>query len=52
MSNEECDSIAKRISKFSDLPMECREARHQPIIATSGLFFGNSWESLDDYSGN
>ena len=51
-SNDECAMFAKRIAKLSDLPAECREAKNQPIVATSGTkLYVPTWEYMDDYSG-
>ena len=58
MRSDECEIIAKRIRNIVDLPMECKDMKHRPIVATSGSSSGSgsflytpSWEFLDDYSG-
>mmetsp|Transcript_121012 Transcript_121012/g.170244 ORF Transcript_121012/g.170244 Transcript_121012/m.170244 type:complete len:99 (+) Transcript_121012:30-326(+) len=54
LSNDECENIAKRIQDVANLPMECKDMKHRPIVATSGsnsLLYVPTWEFLDDYSG-
>ena len=58
LSSDDCENIAKRIQNIVDLPIECKDMKHRPIVATSGSSSGNrsflytpTWEFLDDYSG-
>mmetsp|Transcript_18948 Transcript_18948/g.54598 ORF Transcript_18948/g.54598 Transcript_18948/m.54598 type:complete len:97 (-) Transcript_18948:86-376(-) len=51
-SNEECEMFARQIAKSSDLPVECKEIKNKPIVATSSsMFYVPTWEYMDDYSG-
>ena len=58
MSSDDCENIAKRLENIVDLPIECKDTKYRPIVATSGSSSGSSsflytptWEFLDDYSG-
>ena len=62
MSSNECEDIAKRVQNMSNLPVECKDIKHRPIVATSvsssgssigsgGFLYTPTWEFLDEYSG-